>query len=118
MNIIKYVKSYLLIILIACILLTIASAIPKTWVAENIWQGLKVLEKEGTGPVTNLGYHAILDNFTDSVMFNTIYSLDELHPFQSSMNAINIIVPDENMGLGDPIISLRNLLENEERIFI
>ncbi len=118
MNIIKYVKSYLLIILITCILLTVVAAIPKTWVRDNIWQGLEVFEKEGTGPVPNLGYNARLDNFTDSVMFNTVYSLDELHPFRSSMNAINIIVPDENMGLGDPIISLRNLLENEERIFI
>lgn len=114
----KYVKYYFLIIIITCILLTIVATIPKHWVKENIWQGLEVLEKEGTGPAPSWGYNARLDNFTDSVMFNTIYSLDESHPFRTSMGTINIIIPDENMGLGDPIISLRNLLENKERIFV
>lgn len=75
--------------------------------------GLEVLEREGIDPKTILGFNAVLDNFSDAVILNTIYSLDSSKPFISSMNANNIIVPDENMELGNPIVSLRNLLENE-----
>ena len=88
-RVLKYVLTFIIMILAFCILLTITSLIPKSAIEENVRESAKILNKqENSFLITIKHYKTIkIDNYTDALMINTAYSIDNAEPFYSSMVA-------------------------------
>ena len=109
----KYVISYFLIIIIACVLGTIVCKIPTKYAQKNIIESVGVFEEEWTDPLAKFGYNAVKDNFSDAIMFNIIYSVDSEKPFLSFIHCKNQIIPDNVTDLGNSVKSLIALTKGE-----
>lgn len=67
--------------------LTIVSLIPQTFLKKNLYRSILELKKEGIYPTIGLPWRKIVvDNFTNALMLNVTYSINEKKPFSSSMN--------------------------------
>lgn len=82
----KIVLNYLILLIIFLFFLTVSCYIPSTWLKKNIGKTLITLKSEGIYPSFGLPWRKIvLDNFTDSLMINTAYSVDSKTPFKSAL---------------------------------
>lgn len=87
-NILKYVVTFISMIIIFCILLTITSLIPKEAITKKVKESSEILNEETNNLCIYINKRKVrFDNWTDSLMINTAYSIDNSTPFYSSMMA-------------------------------
>ena len=87
-TILKYIKTYIILILVFFILLLLACLIPKKYIKENVKESLGIFIKEKNLYMLNLKIKNVkLDNFSDSLIINTAYSVDNSHPIKSMLTA-------------------------------
>ncbi len=93
-TILKFVVVYLILITVFVTLLTLTSLIPRDMIAEKTRESAEILNSQTNRlymPIRNLG--VMFDNFTDSLMINTAYSIDTKTPFYSAMVARKNYLP-------------------------
>ncbi len=111
-NIGKLVISYFVLMMIFLIALTLSCLIPSTLLKHNIGKTLTILKNEGTYPSFGLPWRQIvLDNFTDTLMLNTAYSVNSDDPVKSAL--INLRYNGNDKG-ANQISNLENLYLNKD----
>ncbi len=81
----QLLATYLILLSAFALSLILACMIPSSYLESNIAKSISVMEKEGIYPVFGVPWRQIgLDNFTDSIMLNTAYSVDESKPAWSA----------------------------------
>ena len=80
----SFFLSFVIILTIALLSLTLINAIPNSWIRENINESAKELAKEGLYPQYGSQFLR-LDNFTDALMLNIAYTSDGTSPFLQTM---------------------------------
>src|SRR3990167_10964141 len=113
----KFVITYAILLSLFISSIVVISYIPSKLLKHNIGESIKTLKMEGTYPSFGLLFRQIvLDNFTDSIILNTAYSVDETQPIMSAFtnnrfmetdNAINQIDNLESNYLNKPGIQVR-----------
>ena len=81
----KYFFTFIFLIILFNILLFATSLIPSEWIKENVFQSSNILNKQGNYYILNEHLMVANDNFTDSLMINMAYSIDNYHPISSYM---------------------------------
>ena len=108
-TIIKYIIVVLILIVIYTILLEITSLIPSSMLKSNVIKSSELLEKVGEKQIYDVKYkNECIFTFTDALMINTAYSIDNTKPFESFMLArknyipgqTKIVYPDSSGNLG------------------
>jgi len=79
----KLASVYLIMLIIFLISMLIISIIPRNFIEENVRSSLEIFYNEGILPEKKFVTKCILDNYTDAVMLNTAYSIDEEEPIES-----------------------------------
>ena len=100
----KYVLTFVIVILLFIATLIISSLFPRDWIEENTLESATTLLQEGN---PNYVLDMKLDNYTDALMINTAYSINPNKPFESAMLARKnylpekeqTVYPDSNGGL-------------------
>lgn len=95
-GLIKYTLTFLSLILVFIMLLTVTSLIPSKAMAENVKESGEILSQQTNRwyiPVRE--FYLLFDNFTDSLMINTAYSIDNSRPFYSCMFARKNFIPEK-----------------------
>lgn len=83
---IKISFTYLVLLAIFIFSLFITCKIPSSVLTNNIEKSIETFKKEGIYPSFGLPFRKIvLDNFTDSLMLNTAYTVDSKDAFKSAM---------------------------------
>ncbi len=110
-QILKYVFTYIMLILAFISILVLTGLIPKRVIEENVRKSLEQLELEGF--VREMGIIKImaLDNFTDALMMDVSYTIDENNPLSSVMEDNYSCDVKRGVNAG-PIVNLRETLEN------
>ena len=107
--ILKYSITYISIIAIFLLSLTIVSLIPSSAIEKNVKETSEILKEQNNHYMVRVRrWNMMFDNFTDSLMINTAYSIDSKDAFYSAMVArknyipgvTKIIYPDRTGGLG------------------
>ena len=88
----KYVLTFIIVILIFVVTLIISSLFPRDWIEENTLKSATTLWKEGN---PNYVLDMKLDNYTDALMINTAYSINPNRPFESIMLARKNYLPEK-----------------------
>ena len=117
----KYNIVYIGLIICFMILLTIASAFPTEWIKSNTQESSETLLKEGNKKVAFVFEKLMdmeFDNYTDALMINTAYSIDNKTPFYSAFVARKNYIPGvtekvEEDGVGE-LKSSSNYLWHDE----
>ncbi len=87
-NILKYIGIFISMIVIFCITLTITSLIPKEALTKKTKESAEILNEQTNNLIIYINNRPTkFDNYTDSLMINTAYSIDNTTPFYSSMVA-------------------------------
>lgn len=86
----NYIKipvfTYLLLVLVFLTTISLSGKIPSKLLTKNIGKTVDILKQEGNYPSYGLSWRQItLDNFTDTLMFNTAYSVDSQMPIKSAL---------------------------------
>lgn len=97
----KYIKDGLKFLIIYIILIsifigsvTLVSLIPSEWMKKNVQETAEIMYgQENIWKVPVFGVLILFDNFTDALMINTAYSIDNNHPFTSAMLARKNYIP-------------------------
>ncbi len=90
----KYFKVFVLLIGIYVVFSVLSCFIPNKIIHKNIERSVVKLEREGDYPfVVNSQKEYRLDNFTDAMIINQIYSIDNSHPFTSFIFVKHQITP-------------------------
>lgn len=92
----KYIFTYLILILLFVIFLATSSLFPSDWIKENVAESAKILEEESNYKEVNIIYKGItiaFDNYTDALMLNTAYSIDNTRPLYSAFIARKNYIP-------------------------
>lgn len=92
--ILKYAIIFICLIILFTVLLTLTSMIPRENIEENAKESAEILAKQTDKlyiPVRE--WLMYFDNFTDALMVNTAYSIDENTPFYSAMVARRNYIP-------------------------
>ena len=90
----KYIAVYVILIIIFTVSLTLVCLIPSKIMRENVSESADTLLNEGNRVFFDLSYTLlILDNYTDSLMVNTAYSIDNATPFYSALTARKNFIP-------------------------
>lgn len=93
----KIIITYFVLILSFIILLTVSCIFPSKYIKENVEQSSKTLSQEGNRLRTKIiGRDTIMefDNYTDALMINTAYSIDNKTPLYSSFVARKNYIPE------------------------
>lgn len=105
----KIVLSYFFLLGFFLISLFLACLIPSSFLSKNIGRSVETLKKEGIYPSIGISWRKVtLDNFTDSLMLNTAYSVDSRQPLRSSL--VNIRHDGDEDGL--------NQVTNLEKLYL
>lgn len=120
-KLIKYSGVYVGLIICFVILLTIASAFPTNWIKNNTQRSSEILLEEGNKKVAFVFEKLMrmeFDNYTDALMINTAYSIDNKTPFYSAFVARKNYIPGvtqkiEEDGVGE-LKSSSNYLGHDE----
>lgn len=112
---------YIGIIICFMILLTIASAFPSDWIKGNTQKSSEILIEEGNRKIAFVFEKFMwmqFDNYTDALMINTAYSIDNKTPFYSAFVARKNYIPGvtekvEEDGVGE-LKSSSNYLWHDE----
>lgn len=100
----KILIAYFVLLAVFLSSLTLSSLIPSALIRQNIGSSLPTLESEGTYPSFGVPWRRIvLDNFTDSLMLNTAYTVDSHRPFRSAL------VNNRFEGITDNVNQITNL---------
>ncbi len=87
-NILKYVVTFILMIIVFCILLTVTSLIPRDALTKKVKESSEILCGQHNSRIIIINGRATkFDNYSDALMINTAYSIDDTDPFCSSMLA-------------------------------
>lgn len=92
----KYIIVYIILILLFVVFLTISSLFPSDWIKENVAESANILESESNYKQVNVIYKGMIipfDNFTDALMLNTAYSIDNERPLYSAFTARKNYIP-------------------------
>lgn len=93
----KIIITYFVLILSFIVLLTVSCIFPSKYIKENVEQSSKTLSQEGNRLRTKIiGRDTIMefDNYTDALMINTAYSIDNKTPLYSSFVAKKNYIPE------------------------
>lgn len=92
----KYVLVFIILICVYMLLLTISSMIPSTLLQENVKQSSEILALDGEKKQINLLYKKeYIFTFTDALMINTAYSIDNTTPLKSPLLARKNYIPGQ-----------------------
>lgn len=109
----KYILCFVILIILFNFLLLLACSFPSSWIEKNVLESSEILLEQGNYytilPIKNV----IINNYTDSIMINTAYSIDNKKPITSYMSArknykdglTKEIIPDTQ----GELISINNL---------
>ena len=86
-NLLKYVITFIIIIISFNVLLLISSLFPSSLIEKNVSESAKVLLKEGNQPFIFKYSLTTNNNYTDAIMINMCYSIDNSDPVFSYMSA-------------------------------
>ena len=92
----KYVITFVVLILCGILLLTLVSIFPSSWIKENVRKSSETLVKEGNKKVYfSMSHLQFLefDNYSDALMINTAYSIDNKTPLYSIFVARKNYIP-------------------------
>lgn len=98
-NILKYVGVFITIILIFVILLIGTSLFPSEYIKGNVKSSAEILVQEGNRKIVYVPQKLSsmqFDNYSDALMINTAYSIDNSTPLYSSFVARKNYIPDTN----------------------
>ena len=93
----KIIITYFVLILSFIILLTVSCMFPSKYIKENVEQSSKILIQEGNRlkkEVIGREEPMEFDNYTDALMINTAYSIDNKTPLYSSFVARKNYIPE------------------------
>lgn len=94
--IIKYVIIFIILICIYIFLLTATSLIPSSALKENVTKSSEILVNEGEKVTFDLKYKKEkIFTFTDALMINTAYSIDNSQPIKSFILARKNYIPGQ-----------------------
>lgn len=94
--IIKYVIIFIILICIYIFLLTVTSLIPSSALKENVTKSSEILVNEGEKVTFDLKYKKEkIFTFTDALMINTAYSIDNSQPIKSFILARKNYIPGQ-----------------------
>ncbi len=94
----KYIVVYIILIVLFVVSLTISSLFPSEWIKENVAKSANILESESNYKQVNVFYKGVaipFDNYTDALMLNTAYSIDNARPLYSAFTARKNYIPGE-----------------------
>lgn len=101
----KYVKTYIIVITICLLSLILISFIPKKLLTVNVKKSAEILCFEGERKkIYTLGKTKITDNSTDAIMLNIIYSIDNKNIFDSIMKCRRNFLPNLNQEVKEDLI--------------
>lgn len=89
-SLLKYIITFFVLILSFSVLLTIVSLIPKSAIENKTVESAEILTKQTNRLMVKIPskrLYMMFDNFTDALMINTAYSIDNETPFYSAMVA-------------------------------
>lgn len=90
----KYVLTYLILIVTFIVSLSLVSLIPRESMYDNVKSSAETLKEQTNSWTIKIRYVPIIfDNFTDALMVNTAYSIDNKTPFYSAMVARKNFIP-------------------------
>jgi len=93
-SLLKYIAVYIILIIIFTVSLTLVCLIPSKIMRENVSESADTLFSEGNYVYFDLVYTwLILDNYTDALMINTAYSIDNTTPLYSALTARKNYIP-------------------------
>ncbi len=108
----KFITTYFVLVSVFLITVIAACTIPSSLLKQNIGKTLNTLKKEGSYPSFGIPWRQIvLDNFTDTLMLNTVYSVDSKNPLKSAL--VNIR-HDGNVDSINQISNLEKLYFNKD----
>lgn len=107
---VKYILTYVFLILIFISILLLVALIPSKFIKRNI-----IFSFEDLISNSKIGILKIisLDKFTDAVMLNCAYSIDNTKPLESIMDDKISYNPDDGIVLENPYENLRDALIDE-----
>ena len=95
-NTLMFILTFIILICIYMLLLTITSLIPSSVLKENVRESSETLYEEGEKVTYDLKYkEENIFTFTDALMINTAYSIDSTHPIESFMLARKNYIPGQ-----------------------
>lgn len=87
-NILKYIITFICMIIILLLMLIVVSYIPNKYIYDNIKESAETLYEEGEEKYTPAIFKGLYShNSTDAIMLNVTYSIDNSHIFDSVMKA-------------------------------
>lgn len=108
----RFLITFCALFLLALFLLITVSLIPTSALRQNIQKTVVIFQEEGMYPSFGLPFRKIvLDNYTDALMFNTAYSINNADAFKSSL--VNLRYYDESLGT-DQIKQLESSLNPKD----
>lgn len=91
-----YIFTFVILLSIYMILLTISSLIPSSLLENNVRKSSETLVKEGERPTYDLKYkEESIFTFTDALMINTAYSVNHEQPIESFILAKKNYIPGQ-----------------------
>ena len=109
-TVLKYVKTFFILIIAFNILLFLSSLFPSSFIEKNVVKSSEVLMLEGNGPIINLRKLIKNDNYSDSIMINECYSIDNKNPIFSYMSMRKNYKKSKN------IFDIKKLFDEDEKI--
>lgn len=116
---IKYITILVIIFIIFIATLLLSALIPSDLLENNVRKSLNTLKEEGNFPEVKYGINYKLDNYTDALMINTAYCIDNEDPlnsillarrnYQSDRDDIKLVEVDSE----NTILNLELTLNNE-----
>ena len=97
----KYIVVYVILITLFVALLALSSIFPSSWIKENVAESTEYLISEADSeesnywyvPIVYKGIKVIFDNYSDALMINTAYSIDNNEPLYSAFVARKNYIP-------------------------
>lgn len=92
----KYIITFFILIIFFILSLVIVSMFPSSWIKENVQKSSKTLKEEGNKKIYfSMSHFQYLefDNYSDALMINTAYSIDNKTPLYSIFMARKNYIP-------------------------
>ena len=86
-NIIHYILIFVFVFLICNILLYISCIFNSKYIYKNVKSSYNILNKQGLIYFINKKIDLANDNYTDALIINEMYSIDNKSPFESYLKA-------------------------------
>lgn len=112
----KTIPTYIFLVFIFLLSLYIACSIPSSYLKKSIVSSIPNIEKEGTYPSRGLPFRKIvLDNYTDTLMLNTAYTVNSTTPLKSALT--NLRFHTDSNGTNQ-ILDLKSSINNSVGEFV